>query len=122
ARPYPSGLFRLVRRACHRAVPAAARPRVGSAVANRVRGGRRRRLQLVAPAAGQRDRLPRAHRHWRLMSLYEIPLTTIDGQTVTLDGYRGKRLLIVNVASRCGFTPQYKGLEELYRRRKDDLV
>jgi glutathione peroxidase len=56
------------------------------------------------------------------MSLYEIPLTTIDGQTVTLDRYRGKRLLIVNVASRCGFTPQYKGLEELYRRRKDDLV
>jgi glutathione peroxidase len=56
------------------------------------------------------------------MSLYEIPLTTIDGQTVTLDRYRGKRLLIVNVASRCGFTPQYKALEELYRRRKDDLV
>lgn len=56
------------------------------------------------------------------MSLYEIPLTTIDGQTVTLDRYRGKRLLVVNVASRCGFTPQYKGLEELYRRRKDDLI
>ena len=56
------------------------------------------------------------------MSLYEIPLTTIDGQTVTLDRYRGKTLLIVNVASRCGFTPQYKGLEELYRRHRDDLV
>ncbi len=56
------------------------------------------------------------------MSLFDIPLTTIDGNTTTLAQYRGKRLLIVNVASRCGFTPQYKGLEELYRRHKDDLV
>lgn len=56
------------------------------------------------------------------MSLYEIPLATIDGQTITLDAFRGKMLLIVNVASRCGFTPQYEGLEELYRRHKDHLV
>ncbi len=56
------------------------------------------------------------------MSLFDIPLTTIDGNTTTLAQYRGKRLLIVNVASRCGFTPQYNGLEELYRRHKDDLV
>jgi glutathione peroxidase len=56
------------------------------------------------------------------MTLYEIPVQTIDGQMVTLEPYRGRRLLIVNVASRCGFTPQYTALEELYRRRKDDLV
>jgi glutathione peroxidase len=56
------------------------------------------------------------------MNLFDIPLTTIDGETTTLERYRGKRLLIVNVASRCGFTPQYKGLEELYRRHRDDLV
>ncbi len=56
------------------------------------------------------------------MSLFDIPVTTIDGSATTLDAYRGKRLLIVNVASRCGFTPQYKGLEELYRRHRDDLV
>jgi glutathione peroxidase len=56
------------------------------------------------------------------MTLYDIPLSTIDGATTTLAPYRGKRLLIVNVASRCGFTPQYKGLEELYRRHTDDLV
>jgi len=48
--------------------------------------------------------------------MYSIPLTTIDGQTTTLEAYRGQALLIVNVASQCGFTPQYAGLETLYRR------
>jgi len=51
--------------------------------------------------------------------LYSIAVTTIDGDTVTLDRYRGKALLIVNVASHCGFTPQYKALEALYRNYKD---
>jgi glutathione peroxidase len=52
-------------------------------------------------------------------ALYTIPLTTIDGRSTTLEPYRGKALLIVNVASKCGFTPQYAGLETLYRRYKD---
>ena len=56
------------------------------------------------------------------MSVYDIPVTTIDGETITLEKFRGRALLIVNVASLCGFTPQYKGLEELYRRNKDHLV
>jgi glutathione peroxidase len=51
--------------------------------------------------------------------LYSIPLTTIDGQPETLEAYRGDALLIVNVASQCGFTPQYAGLETLYRRYRD---
>jgi glutathione peroxidase len=54
-----------------------------------------------------------------MMDLYGIPLRTIDGAITTLDPYRGKALLIVNVASRCGFTPQYKGLEDLYQKYKD---
>lgn len=53
------------------------------------------------------------------MSLYDIPVTTIDGRPETLAPYQGRTLLIVNVASRCGYTPQYEGLEALHRRYKD---
>lgn len=51
--------------------------------------------------------------------IYSIPVRTIDGETTTLAAYRGKLLLIVNVASKCGFTAQYAGLESLYRHWKD---
>lgn len=53
------------------------------------------------------------------MSFYDITVKTIDGSIETLAAYRGQVLLIVNVASRCGFTPQYAGLEALYRRYSD---
>ena len=53
------------------------------------------------------------------MSLFDISVKTLGGTIHSLDVYRGKTLLIVNVASRCGFTPQYMGLEALYRKYKD---
>ena len=45
----------------------------------------------------------------------DIRLTTIDGKPAALGEFDGKALLVVNVASKCGFTPQYRGLEELHR-------
>jgi glutathione peroxidase len=52
-------------------------------------------------------------------SIYEINVETIDGDSTTLAPYRGKVILIVNVASKCGFTPQYEGLEKLYKTYED---
>jgi glutathione peroxidase len=54
-----------------------------------------------------------------MASLYEIPLTTLSDQPISLASHRGQVLLIVNVASKCGFTPQYTGLESLHQRYKD---
>jgi len=52
-------------------------------------------------------------------SVYDFTMKTIDGKEQPLSAYKGKTLLIVNVASKCGFTPQYKGLETLYGKYKD---
>jgi len=53
-------------------------------------------------------------------TLYDFTATTIDGQERQLSDYEGKAVLVVNTASKCGFTPQYEGLEHLYGERKDD--
>ncbi|MBV9510792.1 MAG: redoxin domain-containing protein, partial [Caulobacteraceae bacterium] len=53
------------------------------------------------------------------MSVYDFTAETLDGRPAPLSDYRGQVLLIVNVASKCGFTPQYEGLETLWRRYKD---
>lgn len=54
-----------------------------------------------------------------MTDLYDIPVTDIEGQETTLEPYCDKVLLIVNVASKCGLTPQYEGLQNLYEHTKD---
>jgi len=52
-------------------------------------------------------------------SIYDFTMRSIDGEQVSLGSYKGKVVLLVNVASKCGFTPQYAGLESLYEKYKD---
>lgn len=54
-----------------------------------------------------------------MTSIQDIPFTRMDGSKTTLAEFKGKVVLVVNVASKCGLTPQYEGLEKLYRQYKD---
>jgi len=53
------------------------------------------------------------------MTIYDIPVHTLDGEASSLAPYAGKTVLVVNVASKCGLTPQYEGLEQLQKTYED---
>jgi len=55
-------------------------------------------------------------------SVYDIKIEALDGGSIDLANFKGKKILIVNTASKCGYTPQYEGLEKLYEKYKDRLV
>src|ERR1700744_380623 len=55
-------------------------------------------------------------------SIYDFKVTGLDGKPLDITKYKGKKILIVNTASKCGFTPQYADLEKLYEQYKDKLV
>ena len=56
----------------------------------------------------------------QMKTIYDIKVKTINGEETTLEQYKGNVMLIVNVASKCGYTPQYDGLETLYKKYKDE--
>ena len=55
-------------------------------------------------------------------TVYDFTLTGTDGKEINLNAFKGKKILFVNVASKCGYTPQYEGLQKLYEQNKENLV
>ena len=73
-------------------------------------------IAAIALNAGPGNEIPKGGKQ---AMIYNFALKSIDGKEVNLSQYRGKALLLVNVASQCGYTPQYEGLQKIYSKYKD---
>jgi glutathione peroxidase len=73
-------------------------------------------IAAIALNAGPGNEIPKGGKQ---AMIYNFALKSIDGKEVNLSQYRGKALLLVNVASQCGYTPQYEGLQKIYSKSKD---
>ncbi len=60
--------------------------------------------------------------HPAVKSIYDFKILALDGGTIDFSKFKGKKILVVNTASMCGYTPQYEGLQKLYETHKDKLV
>lgn len=76
-------------------------------------------IALLSAMSGSEDKKESQKEEMHMTGIYDFTVADIDGNDVNLADYKGKVLLIVNVASKCGFTPQYKGLQKLYSQYKD---
>jgi glutathione peroxidase len=73
-------------------------------------------ITAIALNAGPGNEIPKGGKQ---AMIYNFAMKSIDGKEVNLSQYRGKALLLVNVASQCGYTPQYEGLQKIYAKYKD---
>ena len=76
-------------------------------------------LALAAVSAGAGDEAKQSGEKETVKSIYDFKMKDINGKEVGLDAYKGKVVMIVNVASKCGFTPQYEGLQKLFQTYKE---
>lgn len=75
----------------------------------------------LSTAWGQNNKIV-SHQKTSLMSFYHLSITLNNGSTLSFESLKGKRVLLVNTASECGYTPQYEGLQQLYNQYRDSLI
>ncbi|MFL2983773.1 MAG: glutathione peroxidase [Candidatus Neomarinimicrobiota bacterium] len=75
---------------------------------------------VISMAFSKKVKSPETHTE-SIKSFYDIKVNDINGEKINLKSFRGKKIMVVNVASRCGYTSQYEDLQSLYKRYKDNL-